>query len=84
MSTEKLFPPERKVVVSSTNNRECFHTSECRTIRAKDASNRQLLSYKDADGFFDLYRCTHCQDNEILPEDELGDLVDATHSRWGN
>lgn len=83
MSTsEKLFPPQRQVVVSSSNNRESFHTARCQTIRTKDASKRQLMSFRDADGFFELNHCTHCQDKDILPEEELEDLVDARHQGW--
>lgn len=81
-TSEKLFGPYRDVVVSSSNNREKFHTGRCQTIKTKPASKRQLMSFRDADGFFELEHCTYCQDLDILPEDELEDLVDARHQGW--
>lgn len=80
--SEKLFPPQRQVAVASSTNRRAFHTSECRTIRTKKASKRQMMSFRDADGFFELEHCTHCQDNPILSEEELAEFVDTRNSAW--
>lgn len=40
------------------------------------------MSFRDADGFFELEHCTHCQDNPILSEEELAEFVDTRNSAW--